>query len=93
MPADLYRISFDDGFYPLAYGGPVSTAPQHPSGFEYFSDGKWEPLAYPFGIRIYGQPLSAVPEPAAFGMFAALFLAAFGLRQLSRHASTCRVIP
>jgi len=82
---DLYRIAFDEGFYPLAYGGPVSTAPQHPFGFEYFYDGQWEPFDYPFGLRIYGQSLSAVPEPATFGAFAALVLTAFGLRKISRR--------
>ena len=72
-----YRVSFSDGFFPMAYGGPISTAPQAPHGYEYFYDRGWHEYQYPIGLRIYGQPLLAVPEASTFGATGALLLAGF----------------
>jgi len=64
-----YFVTFSDGYFPIAYGGPVSTAPQGFESTKYFDDG-WRDLGFPIGARVYGDALSAVPEPASYGALA-----------------------
>jgi hypothetical protein len=72
----------------FGYLGPLSPV-GHPDAL--FVLDRDEGLIYAwggFGIRIYGVPLSAVPEPATWGVFGALVLAAAViLRLLPKSAS------
>ena len=68
-----YWVILQGGELPFAYGGPPSTAPQQPSDYLVFTNGHWEE-GLPFGVRIYGVPLSAVPGPTTYAAAAGLFL-------------------
>lgn len=80
-----YHVVFNDGYFPIAYGGPASTAPNSFNWTLHYndSDDTWEELGFPIGARIYGAPLSAVPEPASYGAAAGLLLV--GLTVLHRR--------
>jgi hypothetical protein len=72
-----YSLNFFGAGMPLAYGyfGPVHAVGGF-DGFYYNFRLNEEPSTdFPFGMRIYGRPLSAVPEPAAYGLVAGLLLA------------------
>jgi len=71
--------------YALGYFGPVADV-LHPYHLARYQDGEFIE-AMPFGIRIYGRPLSAVPEPEFYGWGAVLVLsclAAFRARKSLR---------
>lgn len=85
-----YFVIFEDGYFPIAYGGPASTAPQGFESFQYFDSG-WNNLGFPIGARVYGNALSAVPEPATYGVVAGLALVGLTvLRQRSARLKTSR---
>ena len=87
QPGDYY-LSFDEGFFPMGYPviHPNPPGVQTPFDFEFIYDDKWEPTGFPFGVEIYGRQLSAVPEPATYGLGAStalLGLAAFRRRRVA----------
>lgn len=71
-----YSLNFFGADMPLSYGyhGPVHNVPAFDGFFYNFAPN--DPLStdFPFGMRIYGRELSAVPEPAAYGLVASLLL-------------------
>jgi hypothetical protein len=87
-----YQLNFFDAGMPLSYGysGPVADVPQFTDFANYWDVAGQEEYATadPFGVRIYGRPLSAVPEPSLYSTACALFLLAAvackrsGLRRL-----------
>jgi hypothetical protein len=71
-----YSLNFLGAGMPLAYGyfGPVHAVAGF-DGFYYNFRLSDEPSTdFPFGMRIYGRSLAAVPEPAAYGVVASLLL-------------------
>jgi hypothetical protein len=84
-----YSLVFDGGDYPFAYGyvGP-HLEPTFPTVVEdvvnyarAFDTGLWEETQYPFGYKVYAEPFSPVPEPASYGLFAALGLGVVAWRR------------
>lgn len=88
-----YRVELAGAEYPFAYGGPPSTAPQEPTDFRVIVDGQWEESAYPFGVRLYGVPLSAVPEPAAYGWIGVASLVVLTASRRLRRSSHLAATP
>lgn len=75
----IYSIVFRAGYMPYGYGGP--SVPPTDSGVTIFSntyqtffDDGWHDNGGPIGLRIYGAPLSAVPEPSMYGLFGTAML-------------------
>jgi PEP-CTERM motif len=93
----LYEFVVRGPNVPWGYGGPFTPGP-YPLGDTYQAydlDEGWRPNGGPFGIRIYGTQLSAVPEPGTYGVAGGLMLlglAAFRRRQRSR-ADIQHVVP
>lgn len=86
LPAGDYFVQFSRGFFPIGYGGPVSTAPQGFQSFKTYSDygygnpsTGWSDIGFPLGMRVYGSPLSAVPEPTTYGAWAGFVLVGMAL--------------
>ena len=77
VPAGDYFVEFAGVAMPLAYGyyGPVHDVPQ-PEAFFTRNGSHLEESGFPFGIRIYGRPLSAVPESSTIGLLGGLMLGA-----------------
>lgn len=77
LAAGDYYLAFDSGSFPLGYPviHPNPPGVQTPNDFEYYVDDRWESFGFPVGVRIYGSPLSAIPEPATYGLFGTVFLA------------------
>jgi hypothetical protein len=85
QPGDYYVV-FSDGGFPIGYGGPPSTAPQGFQSFDAdYGHGQWESIGFPLGMRVYGNLLSAVPEPSSYGTMAAVAL--LGLIVVRRRRS------
>jgi hypothetical protein len=85
QPGDYY-LSFDEGFFPLGFPvvHPNPPGVQIPFDFEIKTNDGWEKTGFPFGVEIYGEQLSAIPEPGTYGLVASaalLGLAAFRRRQ------------
>jgi hypothetical protein len=78
----IYSIVFKAGFMPYGFGGPSTPGPYPLTRtFQTFYDGGWNDNDGPIGLRIYGAPLSAVPEPATYGLLGSAMLlgiAAYG---------------
>lgn len=87
-----YQITFSGGFLPYAYGGPPSTAPDHPYDYMEYLNGTWQSTA-PFGVQIHGRLLSAVPEPATFGLIGAALLLVFAAGRARRVARPGPLFP
>ena len=82
-----YYLSFSEGFFPFGYPviHPNPPGVQTPFDFESLDADGWERTG-PFGVEIYGDPLSATPEPATYGLVgsaALLGLAAFRRRRVA----------
>jgi PEP-CTERM motif-containing protein len=83
-----YYLSFGDGFFPLGLPviHPNPPGVQSPFDFELLYPEGWEHTGFPFGVEIYGEQLSAIPEPATYGLVASaalLGLAAFRRRRVA----------
>lgn len=87
VPAGTYDVLFPELTMPYALGyfGPVSSAPP-PDVMLSFYDGEWHLTGGEFGVRVYGMPLSAVPEPATYGLVGVIGLAALIYRRQQRAA-------
>jgi hypothetical protein len=65
----------EGGSFPISegYTGPLPDVPQPDSFFTVEDNTETEIL--PFGLRIYGVPLSSVPEPASYGLMGMITIA------------------
>jgi hypothetical protein len=75
LAAGEYKITIEGGFVPFALGAAPSLIDNQPYDYMYEDfDGTWHQADAPFGLQIYGSPLSAVPEPATYGLMGSLAL-------------------
>jgi hypothetical protein len=89
-----YFVTFDNGSFPIAYGGPASApTPLQFNSMVYYdsTDNEWHDLGFPIGLRVYGNSLSAVPEPATYGSMAGLALV--GMILLRRRSARLKTTP
>lgn len=75
-----YSVNFFGAGMPMSYGyfGPISNVSQF-DGFYNAFDRSEDAGSYPFGARIYGRPLAAIPEPATYAVAGMLMLFAVTL--------------
>lgn len=84
----MYTVIIEGGFVPYSYGGPPSTVDNHPFDFQTEDfQGKWHPSGGPFGLQIFGAPLSAVPEPATYSVAGSAALLAVVLFRRRRRSA------
>ena len=95
-----YYLTFGPAFFPLALPiGQRTPGTKAPTDFEFaFAPNLYEepnlPLEWrqtdsPLGVRIYGVPLSAVPEPGSYGALGGVLLIALaGFRRRLRTRKT-----
>jgi len=76
--AGTYQVEVKGGLMPYALPIPFPATIQRPYDFERKYDGIWYDDSLPFGLQIYGTPLSAVPEPGTYGLAGGLMLLAVG---------------
>jgi hypothetical protein len=81
-----YDVIFLGGFFPYSYGydGPPSTALGGPEAYFVYGNDGWQDNDGRFGVRIYGAPLSAIPEVPTYGLFGSAVL--IGLVSYRRFA-------
>ena len=77
VPAGEYFVEYIAVGMPLAYPyhGPVHDVPL-PEAFLVRDGGELQETSLPFGVRVYGVPLSAVPESSTIGLLGGLLLGA-----------------
>lgn len=81
VPAGSYLVEYAAVGMPLAYpyNGPVHNVPQ-PESFLLRYGTQLQETSLPFGVRIYGLSLSAVPESSTIGFLGGLMLTAIAWR-------------
>lgn len=84
----VYSIVFEGAFMPYGYGGPETSGPEPFVNYQTFYDGGWHDNGGPIGLRIYGTPLSAIPEPATYGLVgSAMLLGVAAFRRYRRRGA------
>lgn len=74
--AGTYELRVEGGLMPYAFPVPPPSGIPRPYDFGREDDGIWDGERFPFGVQIYGTPLSAVPEASTYGLAGCLVLLA-----------------